>query len=375
MATVEPRSIYSGPIRRALTRLDEKLDLIEEAGGVPGPPGPPGNDGAPGPPGVGVPPGGTVGQVLGKTGTADYATGWVTGGGGSGGDEVFIGPAEPADTFELWVDTDEATPITDDLRWNTAWGVRQRAFKSSTQGGFGAADAVTGLELTIPNVTGRFYRIYLSLRIIPTTVPTATNSIIGVTLRQGTTVAGTAIAVLQWPSIVHSNTYGWNLNGTFPVGAYTPGQTYCLSTWTDGTTRWTITDASWAMLEDVGPQTGFQPAPNPTPAWQNCTLANSWVSEPGMTAQWRMIGDVVYLRGSIQRSGAFTAYTDAVVNLPLPARQERFGVLGHKGGVGGVYKYRCDLMPTGKFMVSEIDGAGLTEPVVYLNGVSYSVTP
>lgn len=47
---------------------------------VGGPPGPPGG------PGVGVPTGGSVGQVLGKTGGGDFETGWVdqTGGGGGG---------------------------------------------------------------------------------------------------------------------------------------------------------------------------------------------------------------------------------------------------------------------------------------------------
>ena len=51
---------------------------------VGGPPGPPGG------PGVGVPTGGSVGQVLGKTGTGDFETGWVdqTGGGGGAVDSV-----------------------------------------------------------------------------------------------------------------------------------------------------------------------------------------------------------------------------------------------------------------------------------------------
>ena len=50
-----------------------------------GDPGTPGADGADGAPGVGVPAGGTVGQVLTKTGTGDYATGWADAAGGGGG--------------------------------------------------------------------------------------------------------------------------------------------------------------------------------------------------------------------------------------------------------------------------------------------------
>lgn len=84
--------------------------------GPAGPAGPAGPQGVPGPvgpkgdPGVGVPPGGLTGQVLAKQTNADYVTQWVdqTGGSGGGGaDEVFIGPDEPAATYELWVDTDE----------------------------------------------------------------------------------------------------------------------------------------------------------------------------------------------------------------------------------------------------------------------------
>ena len=53
--------------------------------GVAGPPGPAST--VPGPPGQGVPAGGTVGQVLTKTSSGDYATTWQTpsGGGGGGG--------------------------------------------------------------------------------------------------------------------------------------------------------------------------------------------------------------------------------------------------------------------------------------------------
>jgi hypothetical protein len=40
-------------------------------------PGPQGPTGATGPPGVGIPTGGTVNQVIAKTGTTDYATGWA----------------------------------------------------------------------------------------------------------------------------------------------------------------------------------------------------------------------------------------------------------------------------------------------------------
>ena len=46
--------------------------------GDPGEQGPPGADGAQGEPGLGVPPGGATGQILAKTGNADYNTHWVS---------------------------------------------------------------------------------------------------------------------------------------------------------------------------------------------------------------------------------------------------------------------------------------------------------
>lgn len=64
------------------------------APGPAGPPGPPGADGAdgadgaagpPGAPGVGVPTGGTTGQVLTKASAADFDTQWTTPSGGGGG--------------------------------------------------------------------------------------------------------------------------------------------------------------------------------------------------------------------------------------------------------------------------------------------------
>ena len=57
-------------------------------GGTVGPPGPAG------PAGPGVPTGGTTGQVLEKTSSADYATAWVTLAAGGGG--VAVGPTPPA---------------------------------------------------------------------------------------------------------------------------------------------------------------------------------------------------------------------------------------------------------------------------------------
>lgn len=62
-----------------------EYDIINEgAPGVPGPRGPVGPPGSAGANGVGVPTGGTTGQVLAKASDDDFDTEWVTGGGGGG---------------------------------------------------------------------------------------------------------------------------------------------------------------------------------------------------------------------------------------------------------------------------------------------------
>jgi hypothetical protein len=58
-------------------------DLLDGVTGPQGPTGPAGADGEDGSDGLGVPTGGTTGQVLQKTGGGDYATGWLTLGAGA----------------------------------------------------------------------------------------------------------------------------------------------------------------------------------------------------------------------------------------------------------------------------------------------------
>lgn len=77
-----------------------------------GPQGPKGDTGdtgptgPQGPAGPGVPSGGTAGQVLTKTGAADYAANWADPTGSGSG--IYTGPDAPTDNdIDLWIDTDE----------------------------------------------------------------------------------------------------------------------------------------------------------------------------------------------------------------------------------------------------------------------------
>jgi len=60
--------------------------------------------------------------------------------------------------------------------------------------------------------------------------------------------------------------------------------------------------ASGLWIEDIGPtQAPALPIPDTPPAWTPVTFANGWTNFPGseQPAQYRKIGDVVYLRGVI----------------------------------------------------------------------------
>jgi hypothetical protein len=80
---VPVRVIESG-VETTLTKAMLAADVLDQVGGaeaVRGPagaPGPQGDPGSPGAAGPGVPAGGATGQLLAKSGSADYATGWVT---------------------------------------------------------------------------------------------------------------------------------------------------------------------------------------------------------------------------------------------------------------------------------------------------------
>lgn len=78
---------------------------IQGEQGIQGPEGPAGQDGAPGQdgadgaPGVGVPTGGTTGQVLAKASSTDYDTEWVNAGGGS--TEIFWAVKDTTTSAEI----------------------------------------------------------------------------------------------------------------------------------------------------------------------------------------------------------------------------------------------------------------------------------
>lgn len=132
--------------------------------------------------------------------------------------------------------------------------------------------------------------------------------------------------------------------------------------------------------EDFGkPVADWINARTPT-NWVNITLTSPWVNEGGglIPASYRKIGDTVELRGSATRTGAPAG---AVFVLPIgfrPPFQLRIGCFAHQAAVGGIYMMRIDMAADGTFVVNDTYGtgsAGVTNPVLYLNGITFSTLP
>jgi hypothetical protein len=146
-----------------------------------------------------------------------------------------------------------AIPAPDPAR-PYAVGLRQRSIKPSNQSGFSVTEAVVGgLDLTVPSdMVGRWAEVQFSLRMIPTTLPPASNTVIVATLRAGS-LTGASIASVQFPFHLLSTPYGWNLSGTFTPTGLGSGL-HVITMYTDGTGTWQIAAGnSWSALYDMGP--------------------------------------------------------------------------------------------------------------------------
>lgn len=86
---------------------DPNTNTWKSIAAIKGETGATGATGSQGPAGPGVPTGGTQGQVLTKTSAIDYATQWADPTGSGSG--AYIGPEAPSDSnIDLWVDTDDS---------------------------------------------------------------------------------------------------------------------------------------------------------------------------------------------------------------------------------------------------------------------------
>jgi len=243
------------------------------------------------------------------------------GGGGDGGggdvavDEVWIGPEAPSGPQELWFDPDApVSGMHDETHWNSAWGlVALGTF--SLGGGFPLpvnSDTRVTDKLPFTSVVGRRYVIHLIMRV---TISPSQGSI-----RWQPHGDGLPAAIDGWTG-TNSTYSSCNLEFGF-VGTGNYSEYF----WTAGpgalvnTQVWSDVYSSF-YIEDVGPTVGSIPIanPNPPPFWQALSLGGTW-NGSGSYAQWRMLGDMVQLRGyvSFLASGG-----NPMVTLPVGVRPPR----------------------------------------------------
>jgi hypothetical protein len=120
----------------------------------------------------------------------------------------------------------------------------------------------------------------------------------------------------------------------------------------------------------------------PTPAiipepWTNLPLLNSWGNEGGtiQIAQYRRVGDLVTLRGTATKTASSPA--DVLFILPAgfrPPANQRYSLGVHQANVGGIYAARFDIDSAGSGLLTNYTSPGVTNPVVYFNQISFSVT-
>jgi len=200
---------------------------IGGGGGSQGPPGPEGPAGPAGPAGPGVAPGGLQDQILAKASTADFDTKWIN---QPIENEVFIGPADPGGTYELWFDTD-AVPPTLYARVGGAW------VPAGSGGGGGGIDEVI-IQANDPG-TANTYELWVDTDANPIPPPTGAGTLVGEmkmwpgavvppmylvcdgSLRSRTTYAGLFAAIgTTWGAGDGSTTFALpDMRGVAPVGA------------------------------------------------------------------------------------------------------------------------------------------------------------
>lgn len=289
----------------------------------------------------------------------------------NGSDEVHVGPSDPTlASTELWVDTDEPSVMTDDMRWNTAWGIV--ALGSMKASPIAAAGASVRVPVTDPLpytlLTGRRYRIRCNVRAWqPASLPSTGYLVIR---RSGTEL---------WDN--HS-TVSYGLAGMYVDAFISAGDNVAQTwdvVWVSGATATLYTDqaSGFFYIEDIGPVSTAVPMVNPIPAWTNVTLQDgATADDPAGHAsppRYRKIGDIVYVEGSCN----LTKSQSIPFILPAgyrPARGVRLLLGGHRNGVGGSYYVRCDLGPSGQLATYEIGPTSITDLTLYAN-FQFSVTP
>jgi hypothetical protein len=293
---------------------------------------------------------------------------WVTvssggGGGGTTVSEVEVAATDPIGlnpAAELWYDTDAPAQaiVSDEARWNTAWGtvaIGSWVASSPTL----TNGLVLGTALNFTPLSGRRYRWVVHIRaLIAASSPGACD--IGVQ-RSNAQWMSSWTYVAAMGSQYDNRTYVYPFNGDGVASSWrvTAGNLNggAITAFLDASSSW--------QLEDLGPVSGFTPVPNPTPGWLNVTFMNGWTNYASgfQTAQYRKIGDIVYLRGLV----AGGTVGQPICNLPVGYRPPAHLIFATDTQTNA--HGRCDVYSNGNI----IHAAG-SNTYFSLSTVQFSVT-
>jgi len=253
-------------------------------------------------------------------------------------------------------------------RWNSAWGVVATASLTATN--LPTDTAVTVASLSFQTVAGRRYRVAFAGRAVAASAACYVRINL---LVNGTPVSGSEVLKYLPSTHYEAVLYEWLLSGDGLTKTFTIRCTVIGAS----ATIYGEPELSRFYVEDVGPVTPSAVAPpNPTPAWTNATLQNSWVNVSSSTftsARYRLNGDRVEVEGLVGGG----AYSVAIFTLPAgyrPSKNFVFTCFG-SGANGAVGAFRVDVQPDGTVLV-QAAAAGTTGPPSYmtLTGIQFSIT-
>lgn len=195
---------------------------------------------------------------------------WVPVGGGSSASEVEVSPSDPIGTnpsAELWYDSDAPAALSDDLRWNTAWGVVATETTSLTvTDGTAVANnvvlcGINGLTL----VSGRRYRLTFQIRAMES--GGTSGAFVANLAKNGSLMTPGQAVWFQNQGNYESTVWTFNLTGDGSTANYTIIANNVLGT----TLKVHLSGPAGNILivEDIGPVAGTVPAmpPNTDARW------------------------------------------------------------------------------------------------------------
>lgn len=298
---------------------------------------------------------------------------WVVVGGGGGGggttvSEVEVQAADPIGanpSAELWYDTDApAVSISDDARWNTAWGVIATGTWNVANATNNVAANTTLGTVTPVLVAGRRYQITFFMNAISN----PNTSSYFVLTSDGTGISG---GLWQWvDGSYDSKTATWVIktgDTGFAAGARVLRLSYSAAIAYFGN------DVGYIMVQDIGPVAGASPIVDPTPAWNTLTLTSPWANYGGawQVAQYRKVGDIVYLRGLIANT---TNQLSTLATLPAGYRPTFDNIFMVEYAAPTLGFARLDVTTGGAINVSAFSNAGTNVPWLTLSQISFSVS-